>query len=319
MAQTIRRSEILPRSTSVCRRTLCLLVLTIGSVAKPTFAQARDAIAAPVSPPCKAGAGFSINGERFEPGDAAFVRAGFDARGMPVVQIELSDPGRVRFTAAQDGLVGKPLPICLGEKLLSAPLLIKPILKASLQIAGLDGVAAATDLANRIRAELVAKPKPTQGTDPLAIDVAKAVECRLDPEDLSTLLVFLGNDESYAARRHWSAVTGDNALFSSRYRLPKPIRVFGHDTDRIALANQTVFAVLSDVDIRTLAAQLSIKPELDADGTFIGARVMVDAEVKDPDDGEQMRVFTALQLTNLGATPPGETLVGCSYMSRTLR
>jgi preprotein translocase subunit SecD len=137
--------------------------LWLGAIDAPALAQGQDKAAAPGETRCPAGGAFSIAGETFGPGDVTEVETQFSDLGMPLVQIELSDQGRARFVALQDGRVGDRLPICLDGVLLSAPYLAEPITGSSLQIAGGMTVPETRDLARRIREQLGLKDKAPSG------------------------------------------------------------------------------------------------------------------------------------------------------------
>ncbi|WP_020180641.1 hypothetical protein [Methylopila sp. M107] len=76
----------------------------------------------------------------------------FDQRtAEPVVAITLTPEGARafgRFTAAR---VGETIHLRVGGKVMSSPRIMEPIVGGALQISGLDSVAAAQDLAVKIR------------------------------------------------------------------------------------------------------------------------------------------------------------------------
>jgi hypothetical protein len=151
--------------------------------------------------------------------------------------------------------------------------------------------------------------------DPLTIDVAAAVECKASTDDLFTLLVLRDNDRDYAGKRGWKAIEGGNVFFSKRYRLPAPITVFGRVTDELAFTNNTIFAVLKNVDPRALGAELRITPDISSATEYLGARIVSDKVEVDPSVGARMRVLVALQMTTMGE-PWGDVLAGCSQISQ---
>lgn len=134
--------------------TLALTAALLGAMGAPAFAREQHDAAPTGERRCPADTAFSIGGEAFGAGDVARVEAQFSDLGMPVILIELTDRGRPRFTALQEGRVGGTLPICLGETLLSDPYLTEPITGSSLQIAGAMTAAETMDLARRIREQL---------------------------------------------------------------------------------------------------------------------------------------------------------------------
>ena len=133
---------------------ISLSAFWLGAIDAPALAQDQDRAAATGDAHCPAGAAFSIGGETFGPDDVARVETQFSELGMPLVAIELSDQGRVRFMALQEERVGDRLPICLGGALLSDPYLAEPITGSSLQIAGAMTTRETQDLARRIRERL---------------------------------------------------------------------------------------------------------------------------------------------------------------------
>jgi hypothetical protein len=131
---------------------IALSAYWLGAIGAPALAQ--DQAAATGEARCPAAGAFSIAGETFGPGDVTRVETQFSDLGMPLVEIELSEQGQVRFVALQDGRVGERLPICLGGVLLSPPYLTEPITGSSLQIAGGMTAPETRDLARRIREQL---------------------------------------------------------------------------------------------------------------------------------------------------------------------
>lgn len=136
---------------------ISLAACWLGAIDAPALARDQDRAAATGDARCPAGAAFSIGGETFGPDDVARVETQFSELGMPLVAIELSDQGRVRFMALQDRWVGDRLPICLGAALLSAPYLAEPITGSGLQVAGAMTTRETQDLARRIWKQLGAK------------------------------------------------------------------------------------------------------------------------------------------------------------------
>ncbi len=143
--------------------TLLLTTALLGAIAGPAFAREQERAAPTGEQRCPADAAFSIGGETFGPGDVALVEAQFSELGMPVILIELTDQSRPRFVALQEGRVGKTLPICLGETLLSDPYLTEPITGSSIQIAGAMTAAETRELARRIREQLGLKASRSEG------------------------------------------------------------------------------------------------------------------------------------------------------------
>jgi hypothetical protein len=151
--------------------------------------------------------------------------------------------------------------------------------------------------------------------DPLTIDVAAAVQCKASTDDLFTLLVLRDNDSDYASKRGWTAFEGRNVFFSKRYRLPAPITVFGRLTDELAFSNNTIFAVLKNVDPKALGVELGITPDISSGTDYLGARIISDEVEVDPSVGARMRMLVALQMTTMGEQS-GDVLAGCSQISQ---
>ena len=139
---------------------LLLTGVSLGVMAGPALAQARNFAAAPGEPRCPADTAFSIGGESFGPDEVALVEARFDESGMPVIVIDFNDQGHARFIALQEGRMGETLPICLGDTLVFAPYLAAPITGSSLQIAGAATAPDTMDLARRIREQLFTDQAP---------------------------------------------------------------------------------------------------------------------------------------------------------------
>ena len=154
--------------------------------------------------------------------------------------------------------------------------------------------------------------------NPTSIDVSAAVQCKGSSDDLFTLLVMRSNDPAYATKRSWKGIEKPNGFFPKRYRLPRPIEVFGRKSNELTFTNNSVFAVLSGVDVRTLATELNIKPDIDDGETFMGGRVARKELHLDPEDDTRTRVMLALQVSTMGE-PAGNVLIGCSYSSEVVK
>nr|WP_320131419.1 hypothetical protein [uncultured Holophaga sp.] len=98
--------------------------------------------------------------------------------------------------------------------------------------------------------------------------------------------------------------------FMEEYRLPSPIEVFGHRTDRIALAGSGILAILPGVDPDRMARELHL-PESYRSGTKVMfARVITDR--LEDEGGLRTQVKITLNLSTV-TTHPGCVLVGTDY------
>lgn len=79
----------------------------------------------------------SIGGLPFGPGDVQSTEAGFDSQQLPVVNLVFTPKGAAKFQRAmlRTG-VGHPMPIVVGGKELSAPILREMLIKDRVSIAG---------------------------------------------------------------------------------------------------------------------------------------------------------------------------------------
>ena len=140
---------------------LCLPLL----LAAPIAARAQPATAEPLACPAAPADAFVIGGTRFERGDAVAVKSGFSDQGMPIVQLTFSEAGRTRFAALQDRFMHLALPICHGDQLILAPVLVEKIGGTQVQLGGIGSAAAADALAAQLRASLIALQIPAGAVD----------------------------------------------------------------------------------------------------------------------------------------------------------
>ena len=91
-----------------------------------------------VANPCRSNAAETVKIGKFtfRHNDAADVESSFDDMGYPIITLIFSKTGALKFRAAQKGLLGKNLPICLGKDLIINPILNEYIQGNSVQISG---------------------------------------------------------------------------------------------------------------------------------------------------------------------------------------
>jgi preprotein translocase subunit SecD len=92
----------------------------------------------------------SIGGVTFPQSDFLDARAIFDETGMPVIYVTLSPAGRDKLAKVTRANVGKELPVLVGSKVLTRPIVREPILGGTVQISGLASVEEARTLARTI-------------------------------------------------------------------------------------------------------------------------------------------------------------------------
>ena len=171
--------------------------------------------------------------------------------------------------------------------------------------------------------------------DPNDVDIADAIECRLDATAYNGFALALNGEEKIADKRRWVRIDTSNS-FMNEYELPAPITVAGHySTRRIAFTSSGVLAILDLADPTTLAREQGIENALNpeplidamiASGKatreeidamkfrkFLGEKVTVD-RTELPAAGETfgMHMVIARNVSN-ATTHPGKTFYGCTY------
>jgi hypothetical protein len=101
-------------------------------------------------------------------------------------------------------------------------------------------------------------------------------------------------------------------LFMTEYALIAPITVFGHKTDHIAFAGNSIIAVLDLPDPRPLAKQLELEAAIDTPEKAMFGKELVSLEETDEKSGTTFVRSVVLNVSNV-SSHPGKTLVGCSY------
>jgi curli biogenesis system outer membrane secretion channel CsgG len=172
--------------------------------------------------------------------------------------------------------------------------------------------------------------------DPITVNVADAINCKLDVPTYNSFVMSLDSDEDKgAARRGWKKIKGTNA-FMDEWQLPVPILVTGtHSTSRVALTSSGMMAVLDLPDPEPLAKAEQIENAADPEALlkalvdegsmtaaqarqiprgnkFLGERTLVDSS--EFDAKLDMTFFTTIKRTISNvSTHPGKTLYGCAY------
>ncbi len=141
-------------------------------------------------------------------------------------------------------------------------------------------------------------------------DLAALIECRGDLGRLAAIAPLL-EDPLKAVAMGWEPLPQAN-MFMSEYRLLAPIRVFGHDTDRIAFSGSGVVAVLDLPDPRPLARQLALETAIDTPAKAMFGKEVRSEEIRDPASGKVRIDSAVLNVSNV-SSHPGKTLAGCSY------
>jgi preprotein translocase subunit SecD len=91
----------------------------------------------------------TIGGERFPQADVLDARAVADGEG-PAIFVTFTDAASKRFSMLKARWAGKPIPILLGDKPLTAPMILDPGSENNFQIPGAKTFPDAEALARRI-------------------------------------------------------------------------------------------------------------------------------------------------------------------------
>lgn len=146
--------------------------------------------------------------------------------------------------------------------------------------------------------------------DPGRIDLAALIECRGELADFHYLAPAL-MDPLQAVSLGWRPLPQAN-LFMTEYALTAPITVFGHKTDHIAFAGDSIIALLDLPDPRPLAKQLELEAAIDTPEKAMFGRELVSLEETDAETGTTFIRSVVLNVSNV-SSHPGKTLAGCSY------
>ena len=147
-------------------------------------------------------------------------------------------------------------------------------------------------------------------TAPAGVDLPALIECRAQLADFRALAPAL-RDPLKAVALGWKPLPQSN-MFMTEFELNAPIRVFGHDSDRIAFSGDGIVAVLDLPDPRPLAKQLELETAFDTPEKAMFGKEVRAIDVTDPDTGAAMYESAVLTVSTV-ASHPGKTLAGCSY------
>jgi hypothetical protein len=157
----------------------------------------------------------------------------------------------------------------------------------------------------------VAASKPVVDDKPIAPpDLVALIECKQEVSDFLALDPAL-HDPLKAVALGWKPLPQVNQ-FMTEFQLVKPIIVFGHSTDHIAFAGDSIMAILDLPDPRPLAHQLQLETGLDTPEKAIFGKQLRETEQTDPASGQTLIQAIILNVSNV-ASHPGKTLAGCSY------
>ncbi len=98
----------------------------------------------------------TIGGVAFPQSDFVDARGIFDETGMPVIYVTLSPTGTAKLAKVTRANVGNEMPLMIGSRVLTKPIVREPLLSGSFQISG---------MANLDEARMLAKA--ISGRDPL--------------------------------------------------------------------------------------------------------------------------------------------------------
>jgi preprotein translocase subunit SecD len=98
----------------------------------------------------------TIGGIAFPQSDFVDARAIFDETGIPVIYVTLSPSGATKLAKVTRANVGKEMPLMIGSRVLTKPVVREPLLSGSFQISGMANLEEARQLA-----------KSMSGKDPL--------------------------------------------------------------------------------------------------------------------------------------------------------
>ncbi|MFT3762103.1 MAG: hypothetical protein QM761_05725 [Pseudoxanthomonas sp.] len=143
-----------------------------------------------------------------------------------------------------------------------------------------------------------------------APDLPALIECRAQLADFHALAPAL-QDPLKAVALGWKPLPQAN-MFMTEFQLTVPIRVFGHDTDRIAFSGDGIVAVLDLPDPRPLARQLQLETGVDTPEKAMFGKEVRGVETTDPQTGKPLYESAVLNVSNV-SSHPGKTLAGCSY------
>ena len=92
----------------------------------------------------------TIGGEPFAQSDIVDARAIADGSGMPVIYVTLTPAAAGRLATITASRVGKPVPIAVGDTVITTPVVREAITGGNLEISGIASFDAAKTMARRI-------------------------------------------------------------------------------------------------------------------------------------------------------------------------
>jgi hypothetical protein len=135
-------------------------------------------------------------------------------------------------------------------------------------------------------------------------DLPKLIECRGSMANYMGLAAALGPDMK-GTSLGWRPIESGNP-FLTEFELPKPIKVFGVATRRIALGGSGVLAILDKVKPEALATKLGLQP------VNLGAGRSILAKVVEQKDDDVASTIIRLNVSMVDSHP-GKVLAGCEY------
>lgn len=144
----------------------------------------------------------------------------------------------------------------------------------------------------------------------VAPDLPALIQCRAESTAWGVLAISFMDDPGRPAALGWVALEWQNP-FLQEYDLPSDIRVFGHDTGRIALTASGVMGVLGGVDAAELGASLGVTAVPAGPGQYLGEKLVLEKTTES--DGFKLRTRVSINVSTID-THPGKTLAGCSYV-----
>ena len=155
-----------------------------------------------------------------------------------------------------------------------------------------------------------AAPAAGQDFDPATLDLSGLIECRADVKAYNRFAFWLTGEENDAVRKlGWTEMDSGNPLLG-QFKLPKPVSVFGYETDSVVFTSSGPMAVLDNVSPQGLADKLGISPMTASPDKFLGEKAIV--EESGEEAGITLKTRIALNVSTVGSHP-GKTLAGCSY------
>ncbi|HZF98101.1 MAG TPA: hypothetical protein VEY92_07635 [Pseudoxanthomonas sp.] len=151
---------------------------------------------------------------------------------------------------------------------------------------------------------------PPPALDAASVDLPALIECRAELSRFFALGPALA-DPLQAVALGWRPLPQAN-MFLTEFKLTAPITVFGHASDHIAFAGNSILAILDLPDPRPLAKELALETAIDTPAKAMFGKELRSLERRDPGTGQALIESLVLNVSNVHSHP-GKTLVGCSY------